>query len=177
MRRKDDPRYNCSVATALASALNLFRVDEAGGGSGTVGGLGGVQTRWQTAGREGSSALSGRKARLLGSGSSGGGAPGNPVVRRTGGQAVLPLTSLVNGTAPIITSDPALATAGNGSWVAGQGYVPLAYGCPLFARKFPQESVPEALAMGLSCNGLGLGSWCLRASSSSSSNGAAGTQQ
>jgi hypothetical protein len=38
------------------------------------------------------------------------------------------------------------------------------YGCPLFARKFGSEAVEGALAMGLSCNGLGLGSWCLRGS-------------
>lgn len=40
------------------------------------------------------------------------------------------------------------------------GYQALGSHCSLLARKFPASEVPAALQMGLSCAGLGLGSWC-----------------
>jgi hypothetical protein len=46
------------------------------------------------------------------------------------------------------------------SWLQAAGYVPLGYHCPLFGRKFPAAVVNKTLAMALSCNGVGLGSWC-----------------
>jgi hypothetical protein len=45
-------------------------------------------------------------------------------------------------------------------WVVDAGYVPLGSHCALFARKFTAGVVNEALAMALSCAGVGLGSWC-----------------
>lgn len=45
-------------------------------------------------------------------------------------------------------------------WAAQGGFEPLAYKCPLFARKFAAASAPRVLAMSLSCAGGGLGYWC-----------------
>lgn len=45
-------------------------------------------------------------------------------------------------------------------WVVSSGYQPVGQHCSLFARKFKQPAAPAALAMALSCNGVGLGSWC-----------------
>lgn len=40
------------------------------------------------------------------------------------------------------------------------GYQALGSHCSLLARKFPAADVPAALQMGLSCAGIGIGSWC-----------------
>jgi hypothetical protein len=44
--------------------------------------------------------------------------------------------------------------------VVSRGYAPLGYHCPLFARKFAPDAVEAVMEMALSCDGLGLGSWC-----------------
>ena len=44
--------------------------------------------------------------------------------------------------------------------VLSQDYVSMLEHCSLFARKFPGNMVHTSLSMALSCNGLGLGSWC-----------------
>lgn len=45
-------------------------------------------------------------------------------------------------------------------WLVAAGYRPLGQRCPLFARKFTNDTQAEVLSMALSCAGLGLGSWC-----------------
>jgi len=47
-------------------------------------------------------------------------------------------------------------------WTMKGGYVPLGYECPIFARKFPADAIPETLNATLSCSGAALGPWCLR---------------
>jgi hypothetical protein len=46
------------------------------------------------------------------------------------------------------------------AWIVAAGYAPLAFHCPLFARKFTAAVTNHTLAMALSCAGIGLGSWC-----------------
>lgn len=54
----------------------------------------------------------------------------------------------------------ALGTEDLLEWVLREGYQPLGYDCSLFGRKFPASLAHHALEMALSCNGIGLGSWC-----------------
>lgn len=45
-------------------------------------------------------------------------------------------------------------------WTVKEGYIPLGYECPLFARKFSADDVPATINATLSCSGAGLGPWC-----------------
>lgn len=45
-------------------------------------------------------------------------------------------------------------------WTVKEGYIPLGYECPLFARKFSSDDVPATINATLSCSGAGLGPWC-----------------
>jgi hypothetical protein len=53
-----------------------------------------------------------------------------------------------------------LGVVGAGGWLVDAGYVPLGPHCSLFGRKFTAAVLNQTLAMALSCNGVGLGSWC-----------------
>jgi hypothetical protein len=53
-----------------------------------------------------------------------------------------------------------VAGSGGSGWLVDAGYVPLGPHCSLFGRKFTAAVVNQTLAMALSCNGVGLGSWC-----------------
>jgi hypothetical protein len=46
------------------------------------------------------------------------------------------------------------------AWLVARGFQPMDPTCSLFARKFKPGVVNATLALGLSCQALGLGHWC-----------------
>jgi len=58
-----------------------------------------------------------------------------------------------------------LAQASSEDWTVKEGYIPLGYECPLFARKFSPEALPATINATLSCSGAALGPWCAHATS------------
>jgi len=55
---------------------------------------------------------------------------------------------------------PSNNTPNKSHWMLQQGYHPLQYPCPMFARKFSASVVRETLESSLSCEATGLGYWC-----------------
>lgn len=55
---------------------------------------------------------------------------------------------------------PSNNTPNKSHWMLQQGYHPLQYPCPMFARKFSASVVRETLESALSCEATGLGYWC-----------------
>lgn len=80
----------------------------------------------------------------------------------TDGSAGLQLTTSDGNSGRVSLDAPAGGGGRNelDEWMFSAGYARLGYHCPLFARKFKEEAVEAALAMALSCNGVGLGAWC-----------------
>jgi len=159
--RMQDSR-GCRAGTALRSAAGLFNIAAAGSSGGGGSGRSGTEAAGALAGRRGDP-----QQQHPGAGSVTSDTDASPVTAavaagRNGSAAgvLLPRAAAAQLRAGYLL--PPWATSA--LWVVAGGYQPMRYGCPLFARKFGSEAVEGALAMGLSCNGLGLGSWCLRGS-------------